>query len=383
MARRRDHGTGTIYRDKDRDRWIGEVVLDGRRRRVTARRRPDASAKLARLIRDHDAGTATLDGATTVAKATAVWRERVLPARTLSPSSVKRYHWLLDLIDAELGPVRLRALDVERIEGAFDNLVAGSQGRPLGRDSIKLVRSALGQVLDTAVRRGMLSANRARLAVLPVTPEPEEAQALDVAQSRVLWAALAEEDTSWAAALQLQLLTGLRPGEAAGVCWDAVDLDEGHLTVSRSTPDDINGVAHLADRVKNRSSRRTIGLPAQAVDLLRAQRPRVAAAKLAASAWEEHDLVFPRDNGRPLDSSSQRVRLARVCAAAGLPVLTPHELRHTAGTVMSDQGVPLERIADVLGHVGTRMLDERYRHRVRPVADDHVAVMDALFAERS
>jgi hypothetical protein len=46
---------------------------------------------------------------------------------------------------------------------------------------------------------------------------------------------------------------------------------------------------------------------------------------------------------------------------------------------MSAQGVPLEVIADVLGHNSTRMLERHYRHRTCPVIDAHVAAMDGLF----
>ena len=49
-------------------------------------------------------------------------------------------------------------------------------------------------------------------------------------------------------------------------------------------------------------------------------------------------------------------------------------------TVMSDQGVALELIADVLGHASARHArTATYRHRIRPAAGAHVAVMDGLF----
>src|SRR3954467_13400080 len=41
-------------------------------------------------------------------------------------------------------------------------------------------------------------------------------------------------------------------------------------------------------------------------------------------------------------------------------------LRHTAASLMSDAGVPIEVAADQLGHRDTRMLSLHYRHRVRP-----------------
>ena len=51
---------------------------------------------------------------------------------------------------------------------------------------------------------------------------------------------------------------------------------------------------------------------------------------------------------------------------------TPNELRHSAASLLSAAGVPLEEIADVLGHTSTRMLEQHYRHQVKPSIDAHV-----------
>ena len=76
----------------------------------------------------------------------------------------------------------------------------------------------------------------------------------------------------------------------------------------------------------------------------------------------------------------QRPRRAhRICTDAGIERVRPHELRHSAASILSDQGVPLELIADLLGHVDVTMLARTYRHRLRPSADAAVDVMGRLF----
>ncbi|MGC8472583.1 MAG: tyrosine-type recombinase/integrase [Acidimicrobiales bacterium] len=62
-------------------------------------------------------------------------------------------------------------------------------------------------------------------------------------------------------------------------------------------------------------------------------------------------------------------RLARLCATAGIDRITPYELRHSAASLLSDAGVPIETVADLLGHTTTQMLENVYRHRVRKVID--------------
>ncbi len=166
---------------------------------------------------------------------------------------------------------------------------------------------------------------------------------------------------------RLQLSTGLRPGEAAGVLWSDLDGDLLHV---RHAVRVVKNRAVLSDNLKTSSSYRTLRLPADLVDKLQAQRARVAADRLAVGAgWTDLGLVFPSPNGAPLTPSTVRKELAAICAAAELPTIRPNELRHTAATLMVDTGVPVEIVSDQLGHSSFKMLADVYRHRVRPSVD--------------
>jgi len=59
---------------------------------------------------------------------------------------------------------------------------------------------------------------------------------------------------------------------------------------------------------------------------------------------------------------------------------TSHELRHMSISLLADAAVPLERIADQVGHVDTRQIERVYRHRLGTPVDVAVGVMDELFA---
>jgi len=50
-------------------------------------------------------------------------------------------------------------------------------------------------------------------------------------------------------------------------------------------------------------------------------------------------------------------------------------------TLLSAAGVPLERIADVTGHDGTRMTGGVCRHLLNPIVDHAVEPMEDLFGE--
>jgi len=65
---------------------------------------------------------------------------------------------------------------------------------------------------------------------------------------------------------------------------------------------------------------------------------------------------------------------------AGLGRWHPHELRHSTASLLCAAGVPLEHVADVLGHDGTHMTGRVYRHAVAPTVAAGPGRMNAMFA---
>jgi integrase len=157
------------------------------------------------------------------------------------------------------------------------------------------------------------------------------------------------------------LYLGLRPGEALGLTWSAVDLPSGVLTVIRSLKRE--GTKLMLGDVKTAKSRRSVNLPAPVKNALRQQRKRQAKDRLAAgSGWTDLDLVFANEVGTPIDPSNLRRDFKAVCERAGLGHWHPHELRHSAVSLMLGQGVPLEVVADIVGHSSIRMTADVYGH---------------------
>ncbi len=100
----------------------------------------------------------------------------------------------------------------------------------------------------------------------------------------------------------------------------------------------------------------------------------------AAHVPPEHPLLLPRENGRALDRHTVTRFLNKAGAAAGLPHIHPHQLRHTLATQAINRGMSLEGIAAMLGH---RSLDMTLRYAKianRTVADEYFAVTDKVDA---
>jgi site-specific recombinase XerD len=98
----------------------------------------------------------------------------------------------------------------------------------------------------------------------------------------------------------------------------------------------------------------------------------------------DNDLVFASRLGTALNASNVRRSFRKVAASAGLSVAdwTPREMRHSFVSLMSDAGVPIEKIARLVGHIGTATTETIYRKQIRPVVTGGAEIMDQLFPER-
>ncbi len=381
MARPRKlgYGEGSVYFDASKGVWRGAVTIDGFRRRVSGATRFDAVAALDELRSDVAQSIPTGDN-TRLSTWTEWWLETVGSAQEDATEATEyNYRWALAQT-APIGGKRLRELTTGDVEGLLRQLAirkpakategrAGRRG-PLARSSLARVRFALGVVLEEAVRRDMIARNVARAARLPkkaAKPVPRRSLTPYDAQA-LLWAA---EDRHAGPLVAVMLYCGLRPGEVTGLTWDCVDFRRDELVVrqSRKVHPDGTMVIGATKAHSDRVQRIPDSPEAPVLSLLREHQVEQKKRRLAAKAWEDFDLVFPNEIGRPIDPSNLRREIAGLCEEAGIDPISPNELRHSAASLLVNAGVPLEEVADFLGHANVRMLAQTYRHRVKRVVD--------------
>ena len=144
-------------------------------------------------------------------------------------------------------------------------------------------------------------------------------------------------------ALLLQRATGLRIGELVDLELDSVHeipgqgawlkVPLGKLNTERMVPLDEETVALIDRIVAHRSHGRPLPHP-------RTARPT--------------DYLLTH-HGRRLTVDHLRDVLTRVTTDAGLPHITPHQLRHTYATALVNAGVSLQSLMALLGHVSAEM----------------------------
>lgn len=205
------------------------------------------------------------------------------------------------------------------------------------------VLSLLSRVWRFATDHGVLSESAANPARgHGRNPEREGSRYLTANEMPRLAAALeAEPNRPAALAIALLLATGCRKSEILTARRKWVDVDAGTL--------------HLPDTKAGRP--RTVILTASALELVR----QLDAIRPTDNPW----LVPGDEPGAHLVNLDKPWR--RIRAAAGLDDVRIHDLRHTCGTWLASQGVPLQTIAMILGHSSFHVT-KRYAHVAEAVA---------------
>jgi integrase len=172
----------------------------------------------------------------------------------------------------------------------------------------------------------------------------------------------------------LSITLGPRPGELRKLTWDLVDLDAGVIHVWRS--------ASRSGDVKTPKSKRSLTLPKRALVALTAHKGRQAAEREAAGeAYHGNNLVFCHEDGTMYTRDALNWRFGKMTRQAGIGHWHAHEGRHTAVSIMSNNGVSIQDIADTVGHKSTHVTETVYRHVIAPAIRGGATVMDDVFKD--
>lgn len=162
-------------------------------------------------------------------------------------------------------------------------------------------------------------------------------------------------------------MTGLRIGEALALTWGDVQEDAGHVFVQVSKTRSEIGSEYKTTRPKTASSVRRVYLSPDAVRIVEEMRDRVRlesghVGRYRGRGLREDAPIFPAVDGRHMRQDVARAVMRRTCAAAGVPLLSPHALRHSAGTYLISRGADPVTVAAMLGHAQVSTTLNIYAH---------------------
>lgn len=279
-------------------------------------------------------------------------------ADTTKPGTAAGYGNDVVVLKRMLGTIKLQKLDESNIRAAYRVLVAdGLCTSTLGGYHIRLRSS-----LKAAVAERRLVRNPAENVAFPKGASAKERKTWTLEQARTFLAYVADvlDGPLWTTALT----TGMRRGELLGLRWDKVDLDAGSFYIDWQRC--LAGGVVVEGTCKTDGSEREIPLDPGLVSTLRTWRARQAATRLGSGDWRGEDYVFTSKRNTPYNPSSVQKRLTWLCEKAEVPVLCPHELRHTFATLWVAAGKSIPVLSKVLGHASVQITMDLYVH---PKAD--------------
>lgn len=345
------------------DRWLIQYRIDGRKMKARGK-----TLNLALARKSEQVAAAKGEAALTITAALAKF-QRSIGRR--APGTLKNYARAVERLTETAGDIliaRVRPADVEQVLSDMAN--AGHKATTL-----MCWRKAISPLFVWAVRHGHMSANPldgVKVATFRAAPSaPREPLSID--DARTLTKYLTADLSGAHVAHLLMLWGGLRISEALGLAWMDVDLPGRTIRVRQQVTMDGSGVTR---QLKTPSSVRILhDLPAVLMDALaawRAQVPADAVLVCSATATKRRPLAHPIARRGVQES----LRLA--CERAGVPVVVPHGLRHTAGSVLYNVTGDLTHVADFLGHDDLVLVTSLYVKAVQRV--DAGALIDSLMA---
>lgn len=378
---------GSVRKDTRRGTWT--VVVDtadvGSTARAQVRRRGfeterEAQRALTTVVAQLDAGTYVRPDLKTTL--TEYVEQTWLPAirvRQLRASTVESYRRNLVVhVLPRIGHRPLSLITTADLDRLYADLLAGAHRRPLAPRSVRYIHTVLLGLFGHAIRKGHVGSNPCTYADVP-SPKACRSREMDTWSAEQLGIFLRSlTGDPFRAPLFLLATTGMRRGEALGLQWTDLRLDEGQLDVRRTLGSVANNL--VIGEPKTDKGRRTVSLDPPTVQVLREHRAEQLRIRLARGAvFVNEDWVFCQPDGQPLHPTRfQRVFHRRV-HAAGLPKIRLHDLRHTWATLALRAGVNPKIVQERIGHASVAITLDLYTHLDREQHDAAARAVTSLF----
>ena len=343
--RRKSNGFGHTY--KVGNSWRTVIRYQGR---IISASSPikDESRKRARekyLLAISSANTiAVTDKTLTVETFFSHWLDTE-HRESIAPSTYRRYSSLMKThILPVIGKIKLSELTRSELSRVLTTMSQSGQSSR----SQQQARAVLILVCREAFESGALVQNPALgLRSIKLQSSPISPLTLDEVK-RLL---STYSGTAMGARLHIALLCGLRQGEALGLRWTDIDLENRSIRITQQMQL-VNGQAVSVPLKTTRSTRTVILTDETAKEL----------SLLQSSTQENNGLVFTADNGRPLSPHTDYNNWQRALKLCGIAPKRLHDARHTAATLMYSQGVGIETISRALGHSSSAITSRLYVH---------------------
>lgn len=272
----------------------------------------------------------------TVAEWAEIWLEEYKRPNINSTTYLTYEHQLRNHFSKPLGDYRLRDLTTIQLQTHI-NTIDRNHSRALAR----AIKSRITSCLKKAVDIGLIDKNPAIGTELSKTRNNAVRALTKEEQGKLVDRCRREE---YANIILFLLTTGLRIGEATGLTWDNVNLENRTIAIAQIMVEE-HGSPRLQPYPKTDNSVRTVPLSDDAYAILKERE------EINDPDNNILNLVFYSSTFNFRTLSNFRRYFDRLVEEAGIErKLTPHMLRHTFATRLIEQGANIKAVSQLLGH---------------------------------
>jgi integrase len=255
------------------------------------------------------------------------------------PSTIEAYsYWLRIHIIDFFGPMPVGKITREDVRGFASAL----ERKGLAPKSRANALGTLHSLIEFAIDEGwMVGENPVKRVEKPALSETDpDVRFLETEEVEALLRAVPDDPLGRVERVMYltAAMTGMRQGELFALRWRDVDWSARRIRVRR------NYVRGEFGTPKSKRSSRSVPLASRVATELELLSQE--------SRWKgDDDLVFAHpETGRPIDRSKLLKRFKAALRRADVRTVRFHDLRHTFGTRMAAQGMPMRVLQELMGH---------------------------------
>lgn len=370
--KRRPRGTGSIYYDDKRKRYIGQVVVqygDGTtgKKTVSGITKTEVSDKL------RDIQFRAMNGE--------FLEEKKIPIPTVYEYAEKMMDEQLDLneirqssYDRKMETLKMLSAisDKPLDELTEDDIIAFFKKQlDYSQSCINKMYQLLGSVFNKATHRKIIEDNPIKEIKCPKSNKKTiPVRALTVDEQKKLIDVLKIEDIRYGDIMLLSMFTGMRAGECCALMVEDIDFSAKTINVSKTVARGKNG-KNVLNETKTSAGTRTLFINDELADFLK-----------SIVGDREKGLLFLSSNNNLVPANQVNYSYSAVLKSHQIVdesvygKVDLHSLRHTYATRCIESGMPAKVLQGILGHTDINITLNTYTSVFEKYRNEHLAVAD-------
>lgn len=370
------------YNTKQGERWLFKIYTNeidpktGRRKQTTRRgfkTKREAEVAARHMENDLEKGIGVINNSITFGEFAKRWIKMYEEENGVKPGTVRIRNHEINNLNKHLENIKMTDITWQRYQNAIHKL-----SNEFAKNTLDGIHVTAGMIFNKARQLDIIKKDPTEFAYIPkknkTVEELENEEELPKYMEKEELALFLQVAQEKGLELDFEIFltlayTGLRVGELCALKEGDISYNNGYLlSVTKTYYNPVNNVKKYSlVTPKTKTSRRTIDVDPMVIEALKGVIERNKEIKKeVGKEYHDKNFIFINRNkypGYPVYPKIIQQRMARILKLANLnQALTPHSLRHTHTSLLSEAGVSIERIMERLGHSDDEITKQVYLH---------------------